>query len=94
MFFPALDATRRQALRTFSAGLVGIGATLSGCADIIPQGLGLALTPSRKLSRRRHQPPTVWTSGQPSPWAACLRAAPTASAAAPTLTCWPLRIAL
>ncbi|HEX5259268.1 MAG TPA: ferritin-like domain-containing protein [Sphingomicrobium sp.] len=46
MFFPALDSTRRQALRTFSAGLVGIGATLSGCADIIPQGLGLALTPS------------------------------------------------
>ena len=46
MFFPALDATRRQALRTFSAGLVGMGATLSGCADIIPQGLGLALTPS------------------------------------------------
>lgn len=46
MFFPALDSTRRQALRAFSAGLVGMGATLSGCADIVPQGLGLALTPS------------------------------------------------
>lgn len=46
MFFPALDSTRRQALRAFSAGLVGVGATLSGCADIIPQGIGLALTPS------------------------------------------------
>lgn len=44
MFFPACG--RRQALRTFSAGLVGMGAALSGCADIIPQGLGLALTPS------------------------------------------------
>lgn len=48
MFFPAMDATRRQALRRFSAGLVGLGAaaSLGGCADIIPQGLGLALTPS------------------------------------------------
>lgn len=48
MFFPAMDATRRQALRRFSAGLVGLGAaaTLGGCADIIPQGIGLALTPS------------------------------------------------
>lgn len=46
MFFPALAQTRRQSLRAISAGLVGIGATLSGCADIIPQGLGLALTPS------------------------------------------------
>ena len=44
MFFPACG--RRQALRTFSAGLVGIGAALSGCADLIPQDLGLALTPS------------------------------------------------
>ncbi len=46
MFFPALDSTRRQALRTFSAGLVGIGAGLSGCARIVPQGIGLALAPN------------------------------------------------
>lgn len=48
MFFPALDSTRRQALRTFSAGLVGLGAAaaMGGCARIIPQGLGLALTPN------------------------------------------------
>lgn len=47
MFFPNLDSTRRQALRVMSAGLVGAGAaSLAGCADIVPQGIGLALTPS------------------------------------------------
>lgn len=45
MFFPAMDSSRRQALRLFSAGLVGMGA-LSGCARIIPQGVGLALLPN------------------------------------------------
>ncbi|MBA3834767.1 MAG: ferritin-like domain-containing protein [Sphingomonas sp.] len=46
MFYPALEPTRRQALRAFSAGLVGAGAALSGCADLIPQGVGLALLPN------------------------------------------------
>ncbi len=46
MFFPALEPTRRQALRAFSAGLVGAGAALSGCANLIPQGVGLALLPN------------------------------------------------
>ncbi len=36
--------TRRQTLRMISAGAVGAG--LGGCADLIPQGVGLALTPS------------------------------------------------
>jgi hypothetical protein len=47
MLFPNLDATRRQALRMISAGAVGAGAVgVAGCADLVPQGLGLALTPS------------------------------------------------
>lgn len=44
MFFPDLDPSRRHALRMLSAGLVGTG--LAGCADLIPQGVGLALTPN------------------------------------------------
>lgn len=39
-----VEPTRRQALRILSAGLVGAG--LAGCADLVPQGLGLALTPN------------------------------------------------
>lgn len=40
----SLDTTRRMTLRGLSAAIVGIG--LSGClADIVPQGLGIALTP-------------------------------------------------
>ena len=46
MFFPALPSDRRHALRLMSAGLVGMGAALSGCARIVPQGLGLALAPN------------------------------------------------
>lgn len=47
MFFTEMDPTRRQALRAFSAGLVGAGSlSLTGCADLIPQGLGLALLPN------------------------------------------------
>ena len=47
MFFPELSITRRQSVRALSAGLVGFGAmSLGGCADLVPQGLGLALTPS------------------------------------------------
>jgi hypothetical protein len=46
MFFPAMNSTRRHALRAFSAGLVGIGASLSGCARLIPQNVGLALLPN------------------------------------------------
>ena len=36
--------SRRQMIRAASASLLAFGA--SGCADLIPQGLGLALTPS------------------------------------------------
>ncbi|MBA3729198.1 MAG: ferritin-like domain-containing protein [Sphingomonas sp.] len=39
-----LDPTRRQALRAMSAGLMGLG--LTGCADLIPQNIGLALLPN------------------------------------------------
>ena len=44
MTFSLVDPTRRHALRMMSAALVGAG--LAGCADLVPQGLGLALTPS------------------------------------------------
>lgn len=40
----SLDPTRRQALRMMSAGVVGAG--LAGCADLVPQGLGLKLLPN------------------------------------------------
>jgi hypothetical protein len=40
----SLDPTRRQALRMMSAGLIGAG--LAGCADLVPQGLGLKLLPN------------------------------------------------
>lgn len=39
-----LDPTRRQTLRMMSAGLMGAG--LAGCADLIPQNVGLALLPN------------------------------------------------
>lgn len=42
--YVTLDPTRRQALRMMSAGLIGAG--LAGCADLIPQGVGLALLPN------------------------------------------------
>jgi hypothetical protein len=44
MDYVTLDPTRRQALRTMSAGLMGAG--LAGCADLIPQGVGLKLLPN------------------------------------------------
>ena len=44
MDFVNLNSTRRQALRMMSAGLMGAG--LAGCADLIPQGVGLALLPN------------------------------------------------
>ena len=44
MLFPGYEPSRRQALRMISAGVIGAG--LVGCADLIPQGVGLALTPS------------------------------------------------
>ncbi|MBA3666526.1 MAG: ferritin-like domain-containing protein [Sphingomonas sp.] len=44
MDYISLDPTRRQALRMMSAGLMGAG--LAGCADLIPQNLGLALLPN------------------------------------------------
>jgi hypothetical protein len=44
MDFPASQPTRRQALRMVSASVIGAG--LAGCADLIPQNVGLALTPS------------------------------------------------
>ncbi len=44
MDYISLDPTRRQALRAMSAGLMGAG--LAGCADLIPQGVGLALLPN------------------------------------------------
>lgn len=40
--------SRRHMMRSMSATLVGVGALASGgCARLIPQGLGLALTPSQ-----------------------------------------------
>jgi len=44
MDYVSLDPDRRQALRMMSAGLMGAG--LAGCADLIPQGVGLALLPN------------------------------------------------
>ena len=44
MDYLSLDPSRRQALRMMSAGLMGAG--LAGCADLIPQGIGLALLPN------------------------------------------------
>ncbi len=44
MDYVSLDPTRRQALRMMSAGLMGAG--LAGCADLIPQNIGLALLPN------------------------------------------------
>lgn len=44
MDYLTLDPTRRQAMRMMSAGLMGAG--LAGCADLIPQGVGLALLPN------------------------------------------------
>ncbi|MDQ3144287.1 MAG: ferritin-like domain-containing protein [Pseudomonadota bacterium] len=44
MDYVSLDPSRRQALRMMSAGLMGAG--LTGCADLIPQGIGLALLPN------------------------------------------------
>lgn len=44
MDYVTLDSTRRHALRMMSAGLMG--AAVAGCADLVPQGLGLALTPN------------------------------------------------
>jgi hypothetical protein len=44
MDYVSLDPTRRQALRMLSAGLMGAG--LAGCADLIPQNVGLALLPN------------------------------------------------
>ena len=44
MEYLSLDPTRRQAMRMMSAGLVGAG--LAGCADLIPQNVGLALLPN------------------------------------------------
>jgi hypothetical protein len=44
MDYISLDPTRRQALRMMSAGLMG--AAVAGCADLVPQGIGLALTPN------------------------------------------------
>jgi hypothetical protein len=41
---PEVRPTRRQALHIVSAGVIGAG--LAGCADLVPQGVGLALTPS------------------------------------------------
>jgi len=40
----SLDPSRRQALRMMSASLMGAG--LVGCANLIPQGIGLALLPN------------------------------------------------
>ncbi len=44
MDYVSLDPSRRQALRMMSASLMGAG--LVGCADLIPQGIGLALLPN------------------------------------------------
>jgi hypothetical protein len=44
MDYVNLDSTRRQALRVMSAGLMGAG--LAGCANLIPQNVGLALLPN------------------------------------------------
>ena len=44
MDYLSLDPSRRQALRMMSASLMGAG--LVGCADLIPQGIGLALLPN------------------------------------------------
>jgi len=44
MDYVSLDSSRRQALRMMSASLMGAG--LVGCADLIPQGIGLALLPN------------------------------------------------
>ena len=44
MDYVGLDPSRRQALRMMSASLMGAG--LVGCADLIPQGIGLALLPN------------------------------------------------
>ena len=44
MDYVSLDPSRRQALRMMSASLMGAG--LVGCADLIPQGIGLALVPN------------------------------------------------
>ena len=44
MDYVSLDPTRRQAMRMMSAGLMGAG--LAGCADLIPQNVGLALLPN------------------------------------------------
>jgi hypothetical protein len=44
MDYVNLDSTRRQALRMMSAGLMGAG--LAGCANLIPQNVGLALLPN------------------------------------------------
>ncbi len=44
MDYLSLDPTRRQALRMMSAGLMG--AAVAGCADLIPQGVGLQLLPN------------------------------------------------
>ena len=44
MDYISLDPNRRQALRLMSAGLMGIG--LTGCANLIPQNVGLALLPN------------------------------------------------
>jgi len=44
MDYISLDPSRRQALRMMSASLMGAG--LVGCANLIPQGIGLALLPN------------------------------------------------
>lgn len=44
MDYVILDPSRRQALRMMSASLMGAG--LVGCADLVPQGIGLALLPN------------------------------------------------
>lgn len=44
MEYLSFDSTRRQALRMVSAGLMGAG--LAGCANLIPQNVGLALLPN------------------------------------------------
>ena len=47
MLIAELEPSRRQALRMMSAGLVGAGAlAVGGCANLIPQGVGLALLPN------------------------------------------------
>jgi hypothetical protein len=40
----SFNPERRQALRLMSAGLMG--AAVAGCADLIPQGVGLKLLPN------------------------------------------------